>query len=171
MTDEDENIGQIYILRNEAMPGLYKIGVTSRDDVNERIRELFTTSVPLPFTLEFACKVKDYKGVEKDIHTLISEHRIHDNREFFRIDPLHLKPLLKRLEIEETTKSINEEYNKTITPNDKEAITKFIQKRPKFKFNDMGIIAIPLNISVIMVSNVFVATGDAKCRFRWRSGG
>jgi len=34
-----------------------------------------------------------------------------------------------------------------------------------------SIIAIPLNISVIMVSNVFVATGDAKCRFRWRSGG
>ena len=31
------------------MPNLIKIGYTTRDDLNTRIKELYTTGVPLPF--------------------------------------------------------------------------------------------------------------------------
>lgn len=57
--------GIVYVLSNEAMPGLVKIGRTNRDDLEVRLRELYTTGVPLPFKCEYACKVADYKSVMK----------------------------------------------------------------------------------------------------------
>ena len=45
-------VGYVYILSNEAMSGLYKIGVTSREDLDRRMKELFTTGVPFPFKCE-----------------------------------------------------------------------------------------------------------------------
>ncbi|EKD33224.1 MAG: hypothetical protein ACD_76C00068G0021 [uncultured bacterium] len=47
----------IYILINEAMPGYVKIGRTT--NLEQRIRSLDTTSVPLPFECFYACTVKD----------------------------------------------------------------------------------------------------------------
>jgi hypothetical protein len=42
----------VYILTNEAMPGLVKIGRTSVD-LAGRIKALYQTGVPLPFELFF----------------------------------------------------------------------------------------------------------------------
>jgi len=42
----------IYVLTNEAMPGLIKIGITS-GDVSERVKQLDTTSIPLPSYRQF----------------------------------------------------------------------------------------------------------------------
>jgi len=36
----EKDIGFVYILKNEAMPGIYKIGVTGRDGLDTRIDEL-----------------------------------------------------------------------------------------------------------------------------------
>ena len=47
----------VYVLTNSAMPGLVKIGYTAQDDANSRIAQLYTTGVPVPFTIEYACKV------------------------------------------------------------------------------------------------------------------
>jgi len=41
--------GIVYVLTNPTMPGLVKIGKTSRDSVMARLSELYTTGVPLPF--------------------------------------------------------------------------------------------------------------------------
>ncbi|WP_192815192.1 GIY-YIG nuclease family protein, partial [Treponema pedis] len=49
--------GIVYILSNPAMPGIYKIGITSRNDIKHRLKELYTTSVPVPFECEYACRV------------------------------------------------------------------------------------------------------------------
>jgi len=54
MADE----GIVYVLSNEAMPGLIKIGLTKRDELEARLNELYSTGVPLPFTCEYACRVK-----------------------------------------------------------------------------------------------------------------
>lgn len=40
----------VYVLTNEAMPGLVKIGRTN-NELAARIRALYSTSVPLPFEL------------------------------------------------------------------------------------------------------------------------
>lgn len=50
--------GIVYLLTNPVMPGLVKIGMTAQKDIEKRMRELYTTGVPVPFECQFACKVK-----------------------------------------------------------------------------------------------------------------
>ena len=43
-----KNYGIVYVLRNSAMPDLVKIGMTNRDSVETRLKELYSTGVPVP---------------------------------------------------------------------------------------------------------------------------
>jgi hypothetical protein len=83
----------VYVLTNEAMPGLVKIGLTV-DDLAGRIRGLYGTGVPLPFELFYACEVKDCRFVEAQIHEAFGDHRVSKSREFFRIAPERVKAAL-----------------------------------------------------------------------------
>ena len=76
----------VYILTNEAMPGLIKIGRTN-GDLAGRIRALYQSGVPLPFELYYACEVQDSAFVEGQLHEAFGDHRISKNREFFRLAP------------------------------------------------------------------------------------
>lgn len=80
----------IYVLKNEAMPGLVKIGLTT-DSVESRIGNLSSNSgVPLPFECHFAAEVPDtfdLGKLEKTLHQLFAEHRINPKREFFKVEP------------------------------------------------------------------------------------
>lgn len=49
----------VYVLTNSAMPGLVKIGKTTRNDLSSRMSELFSTGVPVPFDCVYACEVDD----------------------------------------------------------------------------------------------------------------
>jgi hypothetical protein len=69
----------IYILTNAAMPGLIKIGRTE-GDVADRIKQLDTTSLPLPFECFYAAEVADVNKVESAIHHAFGDHRIRKNR-------------------------------------------------------------------------------------------
>lgn len=76
----------IYILSNDSMPGLLKIGRTSRS-VEERVREVSSaTGIPSPFTTEYSIGVQDGVLAEKEIHTLLNAYRYNRQREFFEID-------------------------------------------------------------------------------------
>ena len=132
-------IGYVYILSNEAMPGIYKIGATSRDDLDARLRELYTTSVPLPFECEFACKVEDFRKVEKMLHTVFYDYRINPNREFFKVAPERVIPILEHLNVEEATTVVSERLNQTADETDRDAIEKYVRRRPRFNFHEMGI--------------------------------
>lgn len=46
----------VYVLTNPAMPGLVKIGMTGGSVADERVAQLYTSGVPFPFKLEFACR-------------------------------------------------------------------------------------------------------------------
>lgn len=74
------------------MPGLYKVGYTMNKPT-ERMLQLYSTGVPLPFELEFAKLVKDPYDKEQTLHKLLEryEERINPKREFFRLDKSHLK--------------------------------------------------------------------------------
>jgi hypothetical protein len=137
----EENIGFVYILKNEAMPGIYKIGITGRDELNIRIDELYVgkTNIPLPFECVFACRVKNYEDVEKIIHNAFMDNRVNPNREFFTIDPDRVIPLLKHLQIDDVTVDINNRIDQQIDNTDLESIKNIIKKRPKFNFVEMGI--------------------------------
>jgi hypothetical protein len=93
----------------------------------------------LPFDCIFACKVENYKTVEKIIHNAFQDNRINPNREFFTMNPDRVIPLLKHLQIEDATENITEKMNDTISDTDKDANISYIKKRPKFNFIEMGI--------------------------------
>lgn len=77
----------IYVLTNEAMPGLVKIGMTD-GLVEDRIKQLSAPSgVPVQFECYYAAEVDDMKRVESLLHQLFAKDRISNKREFFRIEP------------------------------------------------------------------------------------
>ena len=92
MNIECINTGYIYCLSNPLYNGIYKVGMTENDP-KVRKEQLNTTGVPLPFKIEFAKKVKDYKEKEKLLHKLLTQYgeRINPRREFFKISLEEIK--------------------------------------------------------------------------------
>ena len=120
----------IYILTNEAMPGYVKIGKTN-NNLEQRIRELSaSTSVPLPFTVFYACIVKNAQFVEHQLHDAFDDNRVNPKREFFRVVPERVVAALKLAEIENLTpkKDIVE------TKEDQEALDAARKIRSRFNF-------------------------------------
>ncbi len=76
--------GWVYVLTNPAMPGLVKIGLTSRDP-QARAAELTQASgVPAPFALAWCRGVADCAAVEAAVHRMLADRRVSGRREFFR---------------------------------------------------------------------------------------
>ena len=76
--------GYLYILSNPEMPGLLKIGLTTRL-VNERVVELNSaTGVPRPFKVEAYFESADPKSHEGSLHEQFAAYRV-PGREFFRM--------------------------------------------------------------------------------------
>lgn len=76
-------IGFVYVLGNEKMPGIFKIGCTERSP-RERAAELSKASgVPVPFDLLMFIEVRDFQAVERQLHQWLGEYRVSPDREFF----------------------------------------------------------------------------------------
>ena len=90
----------VYILTNEALPGLVKIGRTS-SALADRIEQLYQTGVPLPFELFYACEVQDSAFVEAQLHDAFGDHRVSKNREFFRLAPERARAALSLAKLKE----------------------------------------------------------------------
>lgn len=83
----DERGGYLYVLMNPAMPGLIKIGRTSRPAA-ARVAELSgATGVPVPFVLLYDVYVPDAIVGERLVHSMLQDRgaRVADNREFFEV--------------------------------------------------------------------------------------
>ncbi len=120
----------IYILTNEAMPGYVKIGKTT-NNLDQRVRELSaSTSVPLPFTVFYACKVKDAKFVEHQLHDAFDNNRVNPRREFFQIAPERVVAALKLAEIE----NITPKKDLIESEEDREAHKEALERRGRFNF-------------------------------------
>ena len=77
----------VYILINSSLPGLLKIGKTSRTP-EERAAELSqNTNMPTPFMVAYEEQIPDSTTAEKFIHEELKNqgYRINDSREFFSI--------------------------------------------------------------------------------------
>lgn len=130
--------GIVYVLTNEAMPGLVKIGMTARAEISIRMAELWTTGIPVPFECAFAGKVLDARKVEKAFHIAFAPDRINPSREFFKIDPIQAVTLLELMCTENLTPQVNTELDK-VDDASKEAGKLLLKKRPRFSFSEMGI--------------------------------
>jgi hypothetical protein len=92
----------VYVLTNEAMADLVKIGFTTTS-VEERIKQLDDTNMPLPFQCFYAAEVADCRKVEKLLHTIFSDRRVRPNREFFRADANQVKAAILLAELKDVT--------------------------------------------------------------------
>lgn len=137
----NKNTGYVYLLTNPVMPGLVKIGMTERQDLEQRLRELYTTGVPVPFECVYAAKVNqsDCRRIEQALHKAFGPQRVNENREFFRIHPDQAKVILELFHHEDATEEITEEINKDLTLEDKVAVTNSKPRRPSLNFFEMGL--------------------------------
>lgn len=83
----------VYALTNGAMPGLIKIGRTSRDYA-ARTAELYTTGVPQPFDVALAYRVENGPLIERALHIAFAPYRHTARREFFRVEPFQVEAIL-----------------------------------------------------------------------------
>jgi hypothetical protein len=173
----------VYVLTNEAMPGLIKIGLTE-NSVSERILQLDTTSIPVPFQCYYAARVEDNKRVEKALHTAFGDFRVRPNREFFKLDPFRVKAILEVLSIEDVTPK-----NELVASPDDSKALRTIGKSGKFRFSsaqipigstlnfvkDLNIVAqVHEDTSVIFEGAIHSLTTAAlealkKCGYNWTS--
>lgn len=81
-------MSHIYILSNDGMPGLVKIGMTSNTPL-DRAKELFTTGVPCGFNIEASWQLPQryMRDAETELHELLSDYRFNNKREFFTVEP------------------------------------------------------------------------------------
>ena len=132
--------GIVYLLTNPVMPGLVKIGMTAQEDIDKRMKELYTTGVPVPFECQFACKVKkgDCAKIEKALHKAFAPQRINANREFFRIQVEQAKAILALFHHTDVTEEVSDEIENDLTDDDKAASVNVKKSRPSLNFFEMG---------------------------------
>ena len=130
----------VYVLTNPAMPGLVKIGKTTQEEVDLRMRQLFSTGVPVPFECAFACRVPDASVVERALHHAFGQLRINPTREFFRIEPERVISILKLLHVEEVTEQLERYIQSDATQADLQAAEQLKNsRRPRMDYIELGI--------------------------------
>ena len=86
MTDDQSSASQyVYVLSNESMPGMYKVGKTTSSP-EQRMNQLYTTGVPTPFHLEVSIAVIEALHSERSAHKALADYRVSGRREFFKGD-------------------------------------------------------------------------------------
>jgi hypothetical protein len=154
-------MGIVYVLTNEAMPGLIKIGLT-QGELEQRILSLDNTSVALPFECYYAGSVDDAAQVEKALHTAFGDHRVRANREFFELDPYRAKAVLDLLAVEDVTP----QGDVVESPDDLEAVERVVKRRPPFRFSYAGI---PVGATIEFARDsdaTAIVVDDTRIRFR-----
>ena len=156
--------GIIYILSNPAMPGIIKIGKTTKEDVKLRMKELYSSGVPLPFECVYAAQVRSIDEVEKALHTAFSPDRLNPKREFFEIESSQAIAIIKLLELQNVSPLVEQEAN-VIDSLELEAGKAYAKKRPRLNFEEMGI---PVGSELVFINNAEVAivVSDRMVNFR-----
>lgn len=136
-----ENTSQIvYVLTNPAMPGLVKIGKTTQLEIEERMKQLYGTGVPVPFDCAFACQVKDATEVEKALHFAFGATRINSNREFFKIEPERVIAVLKLLKVDDITQQVEKTIESDVSAADRQSAQTLKEaRRPRMNFHELNI--------------------------------
>jgi len=162
MADKGENVtGIIYILTNPSMDGLVKIGRTDQK-LEERLSQLYNTSVPFPFECYYACKVEDALDVEKRLHYAFHDLRVNNKREFFKISPDRVETILQTLALEEVFANTEEDSaGNLVDETDKTASAKENERKANFSF-DLLNIDIGSELTFVKDENVKAIVYDSK---------
>ena len=123
-------MGIVYVLSNPAFDNYVKVGRTI--DLEQRLKQLDNTSVPLPFRCVFAVEVDDEVAVERLVHQAFADVRVRTTREFFEIDAQRVIAALKLTNgIDVTPKADIAEDAESIA-----ALERTVGKRKTYSFSD-----------------------------------
>ena len=123
-------MGIVYVLSNPAFDNYVKVGRTI--DLEQRLKQLDNTSVPLPFRCVFAVEVDDEVAVERLVHQAFADMRVRTTREFFEIDAQRVIAALKLTNgIDVTPKADIAEDAESIA-----ALERTVGKRKTYSFSD-----------------------------------
>jgi hypothetical protein len=164
---KNERMSIVYILINESMPGLIKIGRTSTS-VLQRMSELNRhAGIPLPFECFYAARVNDSDFVEKRLHEAFADHRVRQQREFFRLSPSRAQSALQLAALEDVTP--RDEIVDDFPEDAAQALAKESRRRSIPSFEEYGI---PLGGILTFVKNREVTSqvdGDKTVLFKGKS--
>lgn len=142
----------VYILTNEAMPGYIKIGFTT-NAIEERLRQLDRTGIPLPFEVYYSAEVNDARKEEEWLHSIFADRRVRDNREFFKMNPELATLALKRVELNEY------KTNESLTNEQEKEVDEIKERRSRFHFQNYGI-SIGEELSFTRDPNIVVTVAE-----------
>ena len=84
----------VYIMSNISYgDDVFKIGWTKKHPLKRAI-ELHTSGIPTPFVVESVITTMEGSKLEKQIHNHLTQYRMNDNREFFKISKDNLTKIL-----------------------------------------------------------------------------
>ena len=97
--DPSAPIGYVYCFSCDTMPGMYKIGMTTRkiDDRLSDANRSTTWQLPNAYKCELFKRVHHPYKKEQTIHKLLEDYRITNRREFFKIPLAKIKLLFSLL--------------------------------------------------------------------------
>lgn len=112
--------GHVYVISNIGSfgPNVFKIGMTRRDNPDERVRELGDASVPFRFDVHAMIYTEDAPSLEKALHKEFDERRVNKvnrRKEFFDISLREVADAVTRLrgKVEFTQLAEAEEYRRS----------------------------------------------------------
>lgn len=106
--DDFKMKGWVYVLSNEAMPGIFKIGMTTNTP-EVRARELSQGSgVPMQFVVEKAFFSDNPRADEAEIHEYLAPCRINASREFFQASMSEIDAAFEDCGFKERSSSVEE---------------------------------------------------------------
>lgn len=128
--------GFVYIMSNPSIPGLLKIGVTDKDPEEFRSKDLYNTSVPDPFKVEYYAYTMDHNIIERETHEKLINYRHSKSREYFSCDVITAINTIqsiagRRIKYDETSYSI-EETILTDPPSDQSSIKRGIYNQNNY---------------------------------------
>jgi len=76
--------GYVYLLSNESMPNIYKVGYTTANPYFRASQLSSSTSCPTPFQIVCFAEFEDAYEAEKHLHDVFTDYRVNPNKEFFK---------------------------------------------------------------------------------------
>jgi hypothetical protein len=156
--------GVVYVLTNEAMPNMIKIGRTSDERVEKRVAELNrATGVPLPFRVAVARTVHDAIQVEAALHTAFAPDRVNPAREFFAIDAYRAVAIINAFPGRDMTPETERAVERAVEqeqPGSLAAAQSYGRKqRPPLNYLEMGI---PIGSDLIHATGEIATVAEPK---------
>lgn len=166
--------GLVYVLTNPCLDGWVKIGMTERNDIESRLRELNApANIPLSYRCYAVYEVEDPQLVEKHIHSIID--RVDDSlharetlgngrireREFFRISPETAYGIFNDI----ATPRNDKEHLKLYVPTQQQAEEEEIaESRAKRTNNSFKLLGLPIDeeITFMFDDSISVRVADDK---------